>query len=149
MSENQEEVKNSVDVPYETVSKETLETYANQMQAMQKALTPPEGKKLLGIRAVCPIHGDITNACKFMPHTKYAKDPEGKVVAMVGSDIICLECVADIWRKYVHEHYPKDENGNVQVIKVAPVFGEEKAESKEGEERETGFKGTDGPTVSG
>ena len=115
-------------ISYEQVSAEALSQYATQMQAMQKALTPPEGKKLLVMRAVCPIHGDITNACKFLSHTKYVRDPDGKVVTMVGSDIICLECASELWRKYVHEHFPKDEAGNTQVIKVSPVFGDKTEE---------------------
>ena len=109
---------------FESVTKEYLDEYATQMEEARKVLTPPEGKILLGMRSVCPIHGDITQASKFLTHTQFVKNPEGKIVSVTNSDVICVKCLSDLWRKYIKENFPKDENGNTRVISVSPIFGD-------------------------
>ena len=112
------------DMAFESVSKEYLDEYSAQMEEARKILTPPEGKVLIGMRSVCPIHGDITQASKFLTHTQFVKNPEGKIVSVTNSDVICVKCLSELWRKYIQENYPKDENGKTRVISVSPIFGD-------------------------
>ena len=122
-----EEVKENeaseLNVPMQTISKQRIEENEKIMEETKKILTPPKGQVLAGLRSFCPIHGDITRASRILKYTTYMKsEVDGKVHPFSSSDAICLACVSDLWRKLVVSNYPKDENGNPQVVKIAPVF---------------------------
>lgn len=122
-----EEVKENetseLNVPMQTISKERIEENEKIMEETKRILTPPEGQVLAGLRSFCPIHGDITRASRIVKYTTYMKsEVDGKVHPFSSSDAICLACVSDWWRKNIVANYPKDEKGNDQVVKIAPVF---------------------------
>lgn len=110
-------------VPVLDISEEELEANQKNMEDAKKILTPPEGQVLAGLRSFCPIHGDITRASKILKHTIYMKNAKtGKIEPVSYSDVICLACVSELWRKNVVANYPKDKDGNPGEIKVSPVF---------------------------
>ena len=117
-----EEVKENetseLNVPMQTISKERIEENEKIMEETKRILTPPEGQVLAG-----PIHGDLPRASRIVKYTTYMKsEVDGKVHPFSSSDAICLACVSDWWRKNIVANYPKDEKGNDQVVKIAPVF---------------------------
>lgn len=124
MSEEvKKEESEDVQIPVLSVSEEELENNKKRMEEAKNILTPPEGQVLAGLRSFCPIHGDITRASKIIKHTIYMKnDKTGKVEPVSYSDVICLACVSELWRKKVVANYPKDKDGNPGEIRISPVF---------------------------
>ena len=100
------------------LTQEEIEANKKVAEENEKILTPPEGKVFIGMRAFCPKHGDITQASKVIKHKKYVKGPDGKVIPFFTSDVICLACVSDMWRKYVNEELKTP-------IQCSPVFIDE------------------------
>lgn len=110
-------------VPLLSVSEEELEENKKKMEEAKNILTPPEGHVLAGLRSFCPIHGDITRASKIIKHTIYMKNEKtGKVEPVSFSDVVCLACLSELWRKEIVSKYPKDKDGNPQEIRISPVF---------------------------
>lgn len=123
MSEENETKEPSVDVPIMNITSEDLEKNKKALETAKNILTPPEGKVLAGLRSFCPIHGDITRASKILKHTIYMKNEQtGNVEPVSFSDVICLACISELWRKNVVAKYPADKDGQPGDIKVAPVF---------------------------
>lgn len=121
-SQNTQEEK-KLEVPILSISTEDLEKNKQALETAKNILTPPEGQVLAGLRSFCPIHGDITKASKIIKHTIYMKNEEtGNVEPVSYSDVICLACVSNFWRKQIVANYPKDADGSPGDIKVAPVF---------------------------
>lgn len=115
--------ENVMEVPMLTISAEETERNKQELEKAKAILTPPEGQLLAGMRAYCPVHGDITRASKVVKHTIYVKSEEtGEVKPRSYSDVICLACVSEFWRKQIVANYPKNADGTPGDIKVAPVF---------------------------
>lgn len=122
-TENVEEKKPSMQVPVLGVTQEDLEKNKKSLENAKSILTPPEGKVLAGLRSFCPIHGDITRASKISKYTILAKvEGTDKVEPITYTDVICLACVSDLWRKGVVAKYPANPDGTPGDIKMAPVF---------------------------
>ena len=118
-----EETKKTAEIPVLSISKEELEKNKKSLESAKSILTPPEGQVLAGMRAYCPVHGDITRASKIIKHTIYKKNEEtGNIEPVSYSDVVCLACLSELWRSKVVANYPKDENGEPGDIKIAPVF---------------------------
>lgn len=135
-----EKKKTSDELPIDTLTKEEIETNKKKLEDAKKILTPPEGQVLAGLRAFCPVHGDITRASKIIKHTIFMKNEEtGKVEPVTSSDVVCLACLSDLWRNKVVANYPKNADGTPGEIRVSPVFiPQEEYEKlkKESEEKE-------------
>ena len=100
------------------LTQEEIDANKKVAEENEKILTPPEGKVFIGMRAFCPKHGDITQASKVIKHKKYVKGPDGKVIPFFTSDVLCLACLSDMWRKYVNEELKTP-------IQCSPVFIDE------------------------
>lgn len=100
------------------LTQEEIDANKKVAEENEKILTPPEGKVFIGMRAFCPRHGDITQASKVIKHKKYVKGPDGKIIPFFTSDVLCLACLSDMWRKYVNEDLGSP-------IQCSPVFIDE------------------------
>lgn len=145
-----DEKEEKMTIPMLNVTDEDLERDKKSLQNAKEILTPPEGQVLAGVRAFCPIHGDITRASKIIKHTIFMKEEStGNVRPVAYSDVVCLACLSKLWREQVVAKYPKDADGEPGNIKIAPVFiskeeyekivkeQEEKAQKMENPEEET------------
>lgn len=117
------EEKVQKEVPVEVLTKEAQEMNKKIAEEAKAALTPPEGQVFVGMRAFCPVHGDITQASKIIKHTRFMKSEEtGKIEPVSFSDVICLACVSDMWRGFMANKMPKDKDGNPAQIQLSPIF---------------------------
>lgn len=123
MSEEIIKTEEKFEVPLPTLTKEDLDNNKEKLEEANKALTPPEGKVMKGMRAFCSIHGDITRASHVLKFVRYFQDEEGKMIAVPYSDIICKACLSDMWRKGV-------EKGDFGKVVAAPIFGDPESEDK-------------------
>lgn len=123
MSETKTQTEEEVQVPLLTITEEDLEKNKKSLENAKSILTPPEGQVLAGLRSFCPIHGDITRASKIIKHTIYMKNEKtGEVEPVSYTDVVCLACLSELWRKKVVANYPKEPDGTPGEIKIAPVF---------------------------
>lgn len=90
----------------------------NQEEKKEEALPKiPAGKKIVGARAFCEKHGDITRAVKYLEYVRVQKDPEsGKLTAVHVPDMICKACLSDWIRKQVAD-------GVFGKVHAVPEFG--------------------------
>lgn len=124
MSEEKKTIEEeNVEVPVLSISEEQLEQNKQALENARNILTPPEGQVLAGMRAFCPVHGDITRASKIVKHTIYMKNEKtGEIEPVSYSDVMCLACLSELWRKKVVANFPKNPDGTPGDVKVAPVF---------------------------
>lgn len=77
----------------------------------------PAGKKIVGAKAFCEKHGDISRAVKYLEYVRIQKDPEsGKTVAVHVPDMICKACLSEWVRSQVKA-------GVFGKVHAVPQFG--------------------------
>lgn len=110
------------EVKIETLSDAEIEANRAKAASIDKLITPPEGQVLEGMRAFCPIHGEITYSNRILEYTLFRKNEKGTVFPVTYRDCVCEACLADMWREHCAKVMPKDENDAPQGITVSPVF---------------------------
>ena len=109
-------------LPVLEISAEELAANKERAKEAESILTPKDDQVLVGLRSYCPVHGDITRASKVIKYTLYMKNEKGEIAPYQYSDVICLACLVDKWKKDVVANYPKNPDGTPGEIRMAPVF---------------------------